>query len=107
MKLARFAGPPAIDEASIIYDVATPDAGALHCMVTVCAAMVTTRFRGALGQADAPPPGWPQGGVVAVPGAAGVGMACTVTGGGGAGASAPWLKFHVHDAVACVPAGCM
>jgi len=56
-------------------------------------------------QATAPPAGWPEDGVVAT--AAGLGMSRAAIVGGGAGASDPWPKCHVHEAVACVPAGCM
>ena len=36
----------------------------------------------------------------------GVGVDCTATAGGGAGAADPRPNCHVHEAVACVPAGC-
>ena len=49
----------------------------------------------------------PEGGVVATPAPAGVGVACAATVGGGSGAADPSPNFHVHDAVACVPAGCI
>ena len=46
-------------------------------------------------------------GPVLPPGMGGVGMACAVNVGGGAGAADPWPNCHVHDAVACEPAGCI
>jgi hypothetical protein len=36
-----------------------------------------------------------------------VGVACAATVGGGSGAAEPSPNFHEHDAVACVPAGCI
>jgi hypothetical protein len=46
------------------------------------------------------------GGVV-VAGLPGVGIACAIKVGGGAGAADPWPNCHVHEAVPCEPAGCI
>ena len=96
---------PVADPARTAYAVGTPKAGSPHwrdilydteVLAGVTGAAVATRFRGGLGQSGAlgasallpePPEGRTDGCPVATPVAGGVGIACAVNAGGGAGAA--------------------